>query len=150
MAPWLLQGVPNNYETDLIFPIVAKVASLAAIDYHTADADTKTALKVIGDHTRAVTYLLSDGVIPSNVGRGYVVRRLIRRVVMKGRLLGIKDAFTPAVAEVAVALSGPCDPQVRGCVAMLEGVGVPRCHKCIDMEKLVLKTDFVGCNEDLI
>ncbi len=53
-----------------------------------ADARTRTALKVIGDHTRAVAYLISDGVNPSNVGRGYVVRRLIRRVVMKVRPLG--------------------------------------------------------------
>ncbi|MEW5317397.1 MAG: hypothetical protein WDW38_008695 [Sanguina aurantia] len=108
----ILQGVPNNYETDLIFPIVDRAAQLAGVSYHTADAATQTALKVIGDHTRAVTYLISDGVLPSNIGRGYIVRRLLRRVVMKGRLLGIKDVFTPAIAEVAVALSGACDPQV--------------------------------------
>lgn len=109
----ILQGVPNNYETDLIFPIVSRAAQLAGLDYHTADEATKTALKVIGDHTRAVTYLLSDGVTPSNVGRGYVVRRLIRRVVMKGRLLGIRDIFTPAVAAVAVELSPGCDAAVE-------------------------------------
>jgi len=108
----ILQGVPNNYETDLIFPIVQQAATLAGVDYHSSDATTRTALKVIGDHTRAVTYLISDGVTPSNVGRGYVVRRLLRRVVMKGRLLGIKEIFTPKVAAVAVSLSGACDPQV--------------------------------------
>jgi alanyl-tRNA synthetase len=79
----VLQGVPNNYETDLIFPIVSKAAELAGIDYHTATPTAQTALKVVGDHTRAVVYLISDGVLPSNVGRGYVVRRLLRRVVMK-------------------------------------------------------------------
>jgi alanyl-tRNA synthetase len=67
---------------------------------------------VIGDHTRAVAYIISDGVTPSNVGRGYVVRRLLRRVVLKGRLLGIQRLFTRDVAEVAVQLSGGCDPQV--------------------------------------
>ncbi len=74
----------------------------------------KTRLKVVGDHTRAVTYLISDGVLPSNVGRGYIVRRLIRRVVRNGRLLGIPTdaAFMPKVAEVAVRLSGACDPAV--------------------------------------
>lgn len=108
------QRVPNNYETDLIFPIVSAAAALAGINYHAADEATKTALKVIGDHTRAVAYLLSDGVVPSNVGRGYVVRRLLRRVVMKGRLLGIEKLFTAECAKVAVELSGGCDPQVRG------------------------------------
>lgn len=107
------QRVPNNYETDLIFPIVSAAASLAGINYHSADEATKTALKVIGDHIRAVAYLLSDGVVPSNVGRGYVVRRLLRRVVMKGRLLGIEKLFTAECAKVAVELSGGCDPQVR-------------------------------------
>ncbi|EFJ50164.1 hypothetical protein VOLCADRAFT_89008 [Volvox carteri f. nagariensis] len=109
----ILQGVPNNYETDLIFPIVQKAAEIAAVDYHSASPAVKTALKVIGDHTRAVTYMLSDGVTPSNTGRGYVLRRLLRRVVMKGRLLGIREVFTPAVAAVAVGLSGPCDPAVQ-------------------------------------
>uniref|UniRef100_A0A7S0R1E0 Alanine--tRNA ligase n=1 Tax=Chlamydomonas leiostraca TaxID=1034604 RepID=A0A7S0R1E0_9CHLO len=118
----ILQGVPNNYETDLIFPIVAKAAALAGVDYAKADPVTKTALKVIGDHTRAVTYMISDGVTPSNVGRGYVVRRLLRRVVMKGRLLGITDLFTPAVAAVAVGLSGACDPSVAANAARIYDV----------------------------
>ena len=105
--------MPNNYETDLIFPILEAAAKLAGVDYRAADAATRTALKVIGDHTRAVTYLISDGVVPSNVGRGYVVRRLIRRVVMKARLLGITEPFLARVAEVAVGLSRACDPGVE-------------------------------------
>eukprot|EP00242_Pyramimonas_sp_CCMP2087_P007306 CAMPEP_0198205638 /NCGR_PEP_ID=MMETSP1445-20131203/9180_1 /TAXON_ID=36898 /ORGANISM="Pyramimonas sp., Strain CCMP2087" /LENGTH=600 /DNA_ID=CAMNT_0043878013 /DNA_START=24 /DNA_END=1823 /DNA_ORIENTATION=- len=110
----ILQQVPNNYETDLIYPILARAAELADVDYATAPPKTQQYLKVIGDHTRAVVYLISDGVNPSNVGRGYVVRRLLRRVVRCGRLIGIKSekAFTPIVAQVAVELSGGCDPQV--------------------------------------
>ena len=57
--------------------------TIAGVEYEKADEPTKTALKVIGDHVRAVTYLISDGVTPSNVGRGYIVRRLLRRVIMK-------------------------------------------------------------------
>ncbi|KAF6257363.1 tRNA synthetases class II (A)-domain-containing protein [Scenedesmus sp. NREL 46B-D3] len=115
----ILQGVPNNYETDLIFPIVARAAELAGVDYAAAAPAAQTALKVIGDHVRAVVYLLSDGVLPSNVGRGYVVRRLLRRVVMKGRLLGIQGQFTPAVAEVAIRLSAQCDPAVAANAARI-------------------------------
>lgn len=80
-----LQGVSNNYETDLILPIVNKAAQLAGLEYASANPRQQTALKVIGDHIRAVTYLVSDGVLPSNVGRGYIVRRLLRRVVVKVR-----------------------------------------------------------------
>ncbi|WCJ39973.1 Alanine--tRNA ligase [Euphorbia peplus] len=86
----ILQKVPNNYETDLIYPIIAKASELANVSYALADDRIKMNLKIIGDHMRAVVFLISDGVLPSNIGRGYVVRRLIRRAVRTGRLLGIK------------------------------------------------------------
>ncbi|KAJ3700649.1 hypothetical protein LUZ61_004354 [Rhynchospora tenuis] len=116
----ILQNVPNNYETDLIFPIIERAAHMASISYAEADDSTKTNLKVIGDHMRAVVYLISDGVMPSNIGRGYVVRRLIRRVVRTGRLIGITGdgqgnpdgAFTPILAETVVSLSIEIDPDV--------------------------------------
>ncbi|XP_062228595.1 alanine--tRNA ligase, chloroplastic/mitochondrial-like isoform X2 [Phragmites australis] len=117
----ILQKVPNNYETDLIFPIIEKAGSMAMVSYAKADDATKTNLKIIGDHMRAVVYLISDGVIPSNIGRGYVVRRLIRRVVRMGRLIGIKGdghgnsegAFLPSLAEVVISLSTEIDPDVE-------------------------------------
>jgi len=89
----ILQGVPNNYETDLIYPLVEAAAQAAGIDYKSTETDekTRTSLKVIGDHARAAAHLVADGVTPSNVGRGYVLRRLIRRTVMKARLLGVKE-----------------------------------------------------------
>lgn len=109
----VLQGVPNNYETDLIFPIIQATANLANLNYADSPETTKTSLKVIGDHLRAVVHLISDGVSASNVGRGYVLRRLIRRVVRHGRLVGINRPFTPEVAEVALQLSEVVYPQVR-------------------------------------
>ncbi|KAJ6985859.1 hypothetical protein NC653_023708 [Populus alba x Populus x berolinensis] len=114
----ILQKVPNNYETDLIYPIIEKAAELANISYALADDRTKMNLKIIGDHLRAVVYLISDGVLPSNIGRGYVVRRLIRRAVRTGRLLGVKGggedgAFLPAIAEKVIELSPHIDPDVQ-------------------------------------
>jgi alanyl-tRNA synthetase len=109
----ILQKVPNNYETDLIFPIVETAANIAGIDYAKADESTKVSLKVIGDHVRAVVHMISDGIAASNEGRGYVLRRLIRRVVRHGRLIGIDRAFTPDVAETAIALSESAYPTVR-------------------------------------
>jgi len=109
----ILQGVPNNYETDLIFPIIKTAADIAGIDYTTSDENTKVSLKVIGDHIRSVVHMIADEIRASNVGRGYVLRRLIRRVVRHGRLIGISGEFTTEVAETAISLSESAYPNVR-------------------------------------
>lgn len=108
----VLQGVPNNYETDLIFPIIQKAADLANLNYSELSHRLQTSLKVIGDHLRAVVHLIADGVTASNVGRGYVLRRLIRRIVRHGRLLGIDQPFTVELSETAIQLAAPVYPQV--------------------------------------
>jgi alanyl-tRNA synthetase len=109
----ILQQVPNNYETDLIFPIIKTAAEIVGIDYSTADEKTKVSLKVIGDHVRAVVHMIADEIRASNTGRGYILRRLIRRVVRHGRLIGISGEFTTQVAETAIALSESAYPGVR-------------------------------------
>ncbi|PSF37993.1 alanine--tRNA ligase [Aphanothece hegewaldii CCALA 016] len=109
----ILQKVPNNYETDLIYPIIQTAAEIAGIDYSKADEKTKISLKVIGDHVRSVVHMLADGITASNFGRGYILRRLIRRVIRHGRLLGIEGVFTPKVAETAIALAEKIYPNVR-------------------------------------
>ncbi len=109
----ILQKVPNNYETDLIFPIIETAAKIAKINYQKADEKTKISLKVIGDHVRSVVHMIADGISASNIGRGYVLRRLIRRVVRHGRLLGIGQEFTVLVAETAIQLSEGVYPNVR-------------------------------------
>ena len=109
----ILQQVPNNYETDLIFPIIEKAGEIAGINYGKSDEKTKTSLKVIGDHIRAVVHMITDEIRASNVGRGYVLRRLIRRVVRHGRLIGIEGEFTTKVVETAISLSEGAYPRVR-------------------------------------
>ena len=109
----ILQQVPNNYETDLIFPIIKTAAEIAGIDYNQADEKTKTSLKVIGDHVRAVVHMIADGITASNTDRGYILRRLIRRVIRHGRLIGINGNFINQVAATAIALSESAYPDVR-------------------------------------
>lgn len=109
----ILQKVPNNYETDLIFPIIKTAAEIAGIDYSKAEEKTKVSLKVIGDHVRSVVHMIADEIRASNIGRGYVLRRLIRRVVRHGRLIGIEGEFTTKVAETAIQLSESAYPNVR-------------------------------------
>ena len=111
----VLQGVDNNYETDLLFPIIETMVQLMPSSsgddmravYTTLDETTQRYLKVIADHTRASINLLSDGVLPSNVGRGYVLRRLIRRTVRCCRLIGVDASkAVEAAAETAFSLTG--------------------------------------------
>ena len=108
----ILQRVPNNYETDLIFPLIKAAADLAGVDYYKLDDARQTSLKVIGDHSRAVTQLICDGVTASNLGRGYILRRLLRRVVRHGRLLGIDQPFLVRMGEASIALLQDAHPSV--------------------------------------
>ncbi|MFN9427477.1 MAG: alanine--tRNA ligase [Cyanobacteriota bacterium] len=108
----ILQGVANNYETDLIFPLIEVAAGLAGLTYATTDPQRQTSLKVIGDHSRAMTQLIADGVTASNLGRGYILRRLLRRVVRHGRLIGIQGPFLPILGEAAIELMGRAYPQL--------------------------------------
>ncbi len=109
----ILQQVPNNYETDLILPIIHTAAEIAGIDYEKVDEQTKTSLKVIGDHVRAIVHMVADGIMASNTDRGYILRRLIRRVIRHGRLIGIEGNFINQVAKTAIALSELAYPTVR-------------------------------------
>ena len=99
-----LQHVESNYDTDLFQPLIQATAESARIAYAGGDGETDVAMRVIADHVRAVAFLLADGVIPSNEGRGYVLRRILRRAVRHGMRLGFDGPFLgsllPALEEV--------------------------------------------------
>lgn len=86
----VLQGKLNNFDTDLFAPIISKITSLSKTSYG-KDSRTDVSIRVIADHIRAITFLLSDGLMPSNDGRGYVLRRIIRRASRHAKLLGIHE-----------------------------------------------------------
>ena len=93
----VLQGKPSNFETDLIFPIIEYASEVAAVEYG-RERKTDISLKVIADHARSMTFMIADGILPSNEGRGYVLRRILRRAVRHGRLIGIdKNVFWPVL-----------------------------------------------------
>jgi alanyl-tRNA synthetase len=97
----ILQDVPSIYDTDLYQPIISRAAEIAGVSYKD-DERSDRSLRIIADHARAVTFLIGDGVLPGNEGRGYVLRRILRRAVRHGRLLGIERPFLAAVAEAVV------------------------------------------------
>ena len=86
------QKVASNFETDLFQPIIKEIAGMAGVPYH-KDEQTDISYQVCADHLRAMTFLISDGVLPANEGRGYVLRRIIRRASRYGRLIGINKPF---------------------------------------------------------
>lgn len=92
----VMQGAETNFDTDLFRPIMDKVAEIAGVQYH-VEAKTDIALKVVADHTRAVSFMLSDGIRPGRDGRGYVLRRILRRAIRFARLLGIDKPFLEPV-----------------------------------------------------
>lgn len=94
----VLQGKYNNFDCDLFTPIIDYIADLAGKKYHENKKDD-VSLRVIADHARATTFLVGDGVLPSNEGRGYVLRRIMRRAIRYGRALGL-EAFFPQVCAL--------------------------------------------------
>lgn len=107
----VIQQKESNFETDLIFPIIEKIIDRCHGDY--SDPQQKIAMKVIADHIRATTMMISDGILPSNEGRGYVLRRIIRRAVRFGRLLGITDMFLSSLVDTVIDILGVEYPELK-------------------------------------
>jgi alanyl-tRNA synthetase len=107
----ILQGAPSNFDTDLLRPIIALVEGLTGKRYG-AEAQADVSMRVIADHARATTFLVSDGVLPSNEGRGYVLRRILRRGLRHGRLLGLDEPFMATVTGRVVELMQPAYPDL--------------------------------------
>jgi len=107
----VLQQVPSNYDTDLFTPIHERLRSLFGHDPADFEAE-RFSYQVIADHSRAVTFLIADGVLPSNEGRGYVLRRIVRRAVRHGRLLGRRERFLADIAETVIGIMGEAYPHL--------------------------------------
>ena len=117
----IMQGVDNNYDTDVLRDLIAVGESLSGKTYKTDEA-TDLCLRIMADHSRAVTFMIADGILPSNEGRGYVLRRLLRRAVMKGHSIGIEGAFLNQYVEKIIELMGHVYPEIIDNRALIERV----------------------------
>ena len=106
----VIQQKESNFETDLLFPIMQRVIDVCRGDYN--NKEQKIAVKVIGDHIRAVTMMIGDGILPSNEGRGYVLRRILRRAVRFGRVLGIEEAFLADLVDIVIDMYKEAYPEL--------------------------------------
>jgi alanyl-tRNA synthetase len=113
----VLQGVISNYDIDLFAPLMKRAAELCGVDFQKEEALEEgkggaASLRVIADHARATTFLIADGVLPSNEGRGYVLRKIIRRAVRHGRLLGASKPFLAEMVNSVRDLMGAAYPEL--------------------------------------
>jgi len=108
----ILQGVTSNFETDILSAIMAEAQAITGHTYGAEGEQTDTSLRIMADHARAITFMIADGILPSNEGRGYVLRRILRRAVRHGRLLGVEGAFLGRLIDVVVELMGPAYPEI--------------------------------------
>lgn len=99
----VVQNKKTNFETDLLYPIIEYAAKVAGVEYG-KDEKTDISLKVIADHARSMAVMIMDGILPSNEGRGYVLRRILRRAIRHGRMLGIKGKFLEGAVDAVVEI----------------------------------------------
>ncbi len=114
----VLQGVISNYDTDLFVPLMKRAAELCSVDFNREEKLEEgkggaASLRVIADHARATTFLITDGVLPSNEGRGYVLRKIMRRAIRHGRLLGAKEPFLHQMVHAVATLMRDAYPELR-------------------------------------
>lgn len=107
----VLQNKKSNFETDLLYPIIEHTAQIAGVTYG-ASAKTDVSLKVIADHGRSMVVMIADGILPSNEGRGYVLRRILRRAVRHGRLMGIEGPFLVGLVDVVAKIFAEAYPDI--------------------------------------
>ncbi len=107
----VLQGKISNYDTDLFRPLIEEAADLANVEYGT-NHETDVSLRIIADHARAATFLISDGVLPSNEGRGYVLRLIMRRALYHGQTLGLNEPFLYKMSGEVVQMMKDAYPEL--------------------------------------
>jgi alanyl-tRNA synthetase len=117
----VIQNTATNYETDLMFPIIQKAQSLSSVAYGD-DRVSDTAMKVIADHSRSTAFLIGDGVLPSNEGRGYVLRRIMRRAIRYGRQLGLNKPFLHETAGVVFDIMRDAYPELSEASSFITNV----------------------------
>ncbi len=117
----IMQGVTNNYDTDVLRSLVAVGERLTGKKYGEG-GEADISLRIMADHSRSVSFMIADGILPSNEGRGYVLRRLLRRAVMKGHLLGLDKPFLNEYVDEVVRLMGDVYPEIVENRELMRGI----------------------------
>jgi alanyl-tRNA synthetase len=127
----VMQGEDDNFHTDVFQPLIDRVATLVGRPYDRA-SDERASYRVLADHARAVSFLLADGVYPSNEGRGYVLRRILRRAVRHAWLLGRREPTLASLTEIVVSQMGDVYPELRAKAGYLREVTETEEHRFLE------------------
>ncbi len=145
----IMQGVDSIFDVDTIKALRDEVCRVAGVEYQ-KDHKTDVSIRVITDHIRSVTFMTADGVLPSNEGRGYVLRRLLRRAARHGKLLGIDHEFLADLCDTVIACSGEAYPELvekRDYIKKVLSVEENSFYKTIDKGMEILKGDMAAMKE---
>ncbi len=146
----IMQGVDSIFDIDTMVKIREKISEISGVKYGSGEK-TDISIRIITDHSRAVTFLLSDGVIPSNEGRGYILRRLLRRAARHGKLLGINHDFLTEVANVVIAEYGDAYPDLvtkKDYIFKLIGIEEKKFQETIDQGLNLLEQQIEKLNAE--
>ncbi len=146
----VLQGVETVFETDLIRPVLAAGEGLTGVSYGSSDSSDMS-LRILGDHGRTVTFLIGDGVVPSNEGRGYVLRRLLRRAVRHAFLLGTRDLVMPTIIEATIDVMGAAYPNLvekRDTIVTMAEREEVRFRRTLESGHQLLDQDLEGIDDE--
>ncbi len=147
----VMQGKSTPYETDLFAPIMNRITELSGHKYGENDEVTR-AMRIVAEHARAVTFLIADGVIPSNDGRGYVLRRILRRAALFGRKLGLTEAFLTEIAKMVIKQMGSLYPELQRNnehILNLIDIEENKFERTLDVGSSVLETTLIGLRKEL-
>ena len=145
----IMQNVDSIFDIDTMVAIRQKISTVSGVSYGKAEK-TDTSIRIVTDHVRAVSFLLSDGVIPSNEGRGYVLRRLLRRAARHGKLLGIEGMFLNKIVEVVIAEYGEAYPDLKQkeeYIKKLIHIEESKFHETINQGLSILEEQIATLNE---
>ncbi len=146
----VLQGKFTNYDSDIFTTVMDRISSVSGVPYG-ANAKSDTALRVIADHARATTFLVADGILPSNEGRGYVLRRIMRRAIRYGRTLGLTKPFLATICQAVTRQMVGAYPHLHGAGELLTKVVTneeERFLETIDNGLAMLQEEFARLKEN--
>ena len=118
----IMQGVDSIFDIDTIRYILDGVVQVSGVEYHNGEAETDASIRIITDHLRSMTFMIGDSILPGNEGRGYVLRRIIRRAARHGKVLGIEGAFLSKLCDRVIDMSGKAYPELEEKRVMIKKV----------------------------